>query len=295
MAIMNGRQLAQERLLDAAALVLDAYYKAPLATSRLDQQALVLTDEEILPLLEVIEKTAEKMGGFDAIREEFMPLYMDYVCFREAIDKGCSPVVLLLGANLSKPDLGWDCGACGFKTCGQMAKHFKSEGGPGRVGAGPSCAWKVMDYGIACDYACAAAWQLNLENRIEGTMGMVAGALGYMDGVTSVLALPLGPVSEFWYYNRPTLEKIVTVESHQASLRSNVPQHFMMFAGDLRPTMKSDGKWWENPPEYLNVGADPEFVEKDQQNKMALIQSVMEVVPKVEAMKETLKAKTATK
>ena len=39
-------------------------------------------------------------------------------------------------ADLSKADLGWDCGACGFKTCGELIKHFRKKGGQGRVGAG---------------------------------------------------------------------------------------------------------------------------------------------------------------
>ena len=289
MAIFNGREFAQDKLLDASALVLDAYFKAPLTTSRLNQQATVLTGEEILPLLEVLEKTSEKMGGDDALKEIWLPLYADYIAFREAIDKGCSPVILLLGADLIKPDVGWDCGACGFKTCGEMFKYFKSDGGPGRLAAGPSCVWKAMDFGIACDYACASAWQLNLENRIEGTMGSIANALGYMDDVSFVLALPLGPVSEFWYYNRPTLDKVITAESHQSFIRSNIPQHFMRFAGDLNPPMKADGKWWEKPPEYLSIGPDPEGDAKAQENKMAMFESIMEVRPKVEAMKESLK------
>jgi len=292
MAIVDGRSFAQEQLWQSAALVLNAYYKAPLVTSRLDQKALLLSGEELMPMLDLIETLSKKVGGHEATQNIFFPLYMDYLAYRVAIEKGQSPVLLLLGANLAKADLGWDCGACGFATCGEMMKHFQEQGGLGRMIVGPSCAWKSLDWGIACDYACAAAWEINLENRIEGTFGLVAYALGYMDDVTATMALPLGPVTEFWYYNRPTMGQVVTPEKQAQLLRNNVPVHWVMFAGDLKPPMKGYGPWWEKPTEYLKVEPDPEYTEFQEKNKMILLEAVMEVRPKVEAIKQKLKEKT---
>jgi len=291
MAMMDGRDFAQQKLEDNAALVLNAYYKAPLATSRLDQKAMILSGEEMMPLLELIEKLATKVGGHEATQNIFFPLYMDYLAIRVAIDEGRAPVILLLGANLAKADLGWDCGACGFATCGELAQHFKKHSGMGRIVSGPSCAWKAMDWGIACDYACAAAWELNLENRIESTFGLLAHALGYLDDVTAVMALPLGPVRELWYYNRPTMAKVLTPELQTTVLRNSVSVHYEMFSADLRPAMKGDGPWWERPPEYLSVGADPEYTAFQQKNKSLILEAVMEVRPKVQAMKKKMIAK----
>lgn len=292
MAMMDGQTFAQEKLLDNAALVLNAYFKAPLTTSRLNQKAMILSGEDMMPLLEVIEVLAEKVGGHEATLNIFAPLYMDYLAYKVAIDEGQSPVLLLLGADLARADLGWDCGACGFPTCGELARHYKKSGGLGRMMAGPSCAWKSMDWGIACDYACAAAWELNMENRIEGTYGLLANALGYLDDVSAVLALPLGPVKEFWYYNRPTMGKVNTPEVQAALLRNNVSIHYMMFAGDLKPPMKGEGAWWERPPEYGNIGPDPEYTEFQQKNAGLMLEAVMEVRPKVEAMKQKMIEKT---
>jgi uncharacterized ferredoxin-like protein len=292
MTMMDGRAFAQEKLMDNAALVLNAYYKAPLTTSRLNQKAVIVSGEETQPLLDVIDVLAEKVGGHEATQNIFAPLYMDYLAYKVAIDRGESPALLLLGADLAKADLGWDCGACGFATCGELTRYFKKDGGGmGRMMVGPSCAWKSLDWGIACDYACAAAWELNMENRIEGTMGLLAYALGYMEDVTAVMALPLGPVTEFWYYNRPTMKDFITPEAQAELLRNNISVHYEMFAGDLKPPMKGEGKWWERPPEYGSVGPDPEYTEFQQRNRGLMFEAVMEVRPKVEAMKKKLASK----
>ncbi len=291
MTMMDGRAFAQEKLLDNAGLVLNAYYKAPLTTSKLNQKAMILSGEDMNPLLDVIEVLADKVGGDEAVQNMFAPLYMDYLAYRTAIDEGQAPVLLLLGADLARADLGWDCGACGFPTCGELTKHFKKNSGMGRMMVGPSCAWKSLDWGIACDYACAAAWELNMENRIEGTYGLLANALGYLDDVTAVMALPLGPVREFWYYNRPTMGKVITAEVQAELLRNNVAVHYEMFAGDLKPPMKGEGAWWERPPEYGSVGPDAEYTAFQQKNAGLMFEAVMEVRPKVEAMKKKQQSK----
>jgi hypothetical protein len=101
MTLMDGA-FAQEKSVDNAALVLNAYYQAPLTTSRLNQKAMIVSGEELLPLLEVIEVRAEKL----------------------AVDEGHSPVPLT-GADLAKADLSWDRGACGFPSYVEFTKHFK--------------------------------------------------------------------------------------------------------------------------------------------------------------------------
>ena len=148
-----------------------------------------------------------------------------------------------------------------------------------------------MDFGIACDYACAAAWELNMENRIEGTIGSLAKALGYIDDCTAVFALPLGPVREFWYYNRPTMSGVLSPENQVEMLRNNMPNHWMMFAGDLRPPMKGEN-WWMKQPEYLSVGTDEAYTESKAKNAAYLLEAVMAVRPKVEEMKQKMNEKT---
>lgn len=292
MGLKDGREFAQEKLLNAAGLVLNAYFKAPLITSRLSQKAVVVYGEEMMPMFDLIETIQAKMG-IEATKNAFFPLYLDYVCYKRAMEEGYPPVVLILGANLSKADLGWNCGACGFSTCGEFAKYFKEHGGFGRLGTGPSCAWKMVDYGIACDYACAAAWELNIENRIQATFGLVAELLGYIDNVTATLALPIGPPKEFWWYNRPVMEEVMGSDEQIVQFyRNNYTVHFQMFSSDLRPPVKNDGPWWEKEREFTRIGPDKDYT--DFQKKVTEIfgEAVAEVRPKVEAIKQRLKEQT---
>ncbi len=288
MGLIEGNAYAQKRLLDVAGHVLHAYFKTPQVTSRLGQKAVIVHGEELKPMLEFVEALESKLGG-DAAKNTFFPLYVDYMCFKKAIEQGYPPVVLMLGADLGKADLGWDCGACGFPTCAEFNKFKKEEGGLGRIGAGPSCAWKSFDYGAACDYACAAAWECNVENRILGTFGMVGFALGYLDDVTANLALSLGPPVEFWWYNRPSLAEWRDYESINEQLRNNYTLHYQMFSSDLRPPVKQDGAWWEKEREYGTVAQEKEYSEYQDRLFGVVMETIMEVRPKVEAHKQKMR------
>jgi uncharacterized ferredoxin-like protein len=284
MSMIEGRALAQERLLDAAGHVLHAYFKAPQVTGRLDAKALLVEGEDFAPMLEFLERLQDKLGP-EAMKDTFFPMYVDYMCFRTAIDEGQPPVVLLLGANLGAGDLAWDCGACGFGRCADFNRYKKEHGGIGRLGAGPACAWKNFDYGMACDYACAAAWELNVENRILGTFGLVSFALGYLEDVTATVALALGPAVELWWYNRPSLAKWRDQEHISEMFRRNYTVHHQMFSSDLRPRVKHDGAWWEGAPEYVRIGPDEEYARHQERIQGLLVETALEVRPKVDELK----------
>jgi len=289
MSLIEGRAFAQERLLDAAGHVLHAYFKAPQVTGRLNQKAVLVQGDEFAPMLEFLERLQKKLGS-EAMKDTFFPMYVDYMCFKAAIDQGQPPVVLVLGADLGAGDLAWDCGACGFGRCAEFNRYKKEHGGLGRLGMGPSCAWKNFDYGMACDYACAAAGQMNVENRILGTFGLVSFALGYLDDVTATVALALGPAVELWWYNRPSLAKWRDDEHISEMFRRNYAFHHQMFSSDLRPAVKQDGAWWEKPPEYVRVGTDEEYAEYQARLQGMMLETVLEVRPKVDAIKSNLKA-----
>lgn len=284
MAIFEGAAFAQDRLMDAAGHILHAYYKAPLVTSRLNQKAVLVRGEEFFPMLEFVDRLQEKLG-IEATQNAFFPLYVDYMTIKTAFQEGRSPVMLILGADLARADLGWDCGACGFATCGEFNNFKKEHGGIGRLGAGPSCAWKNFDFGMCCDYACAAAWEMNIDNRILGTFGLLAYVLGYLENVTCTLVLVLGPVGELWWYSRPSLGKWRTHEHLQAHFRNNYTVHFQMFSSDLRPAVKQDGNWWEKEAEFVRVAPDAKYIEYKKQIRDRFMEAAMEVRPKVDAIK----------
>ncbi len=288
MTMIDGKAFSQERLLDVAGHVLQAYFKAPQTTVRSDKKAMVVSGEEAKPIIEFVEKLEAKLGT-EAVKNAFFPLYVDYQCVKVATDNGYPPVILLLGADLTKADLGWNCGSCGFQTCGEFTKYKKKHGGMGRHSAGPSCSWKTLDYGLACDYACAAAGELNVDNRILGSLGFICDALGYMDDVSITLAYVLGPPEELWWYNRPSLKKWSTPEQHKDLLRNNYTFHYQMFSTDLKPQVKKGDSWWEEPEEFVKIGPDKEFTEFKGKIGDAIGETIVELRPKVEDLKSKMK------
>lgn len=291
MPMLDGKQFADEKLLDAAGHILHAYYKAPQTTGRLDSKAVVVYGEELNPMLEMIEKMDKKLAG--AAKELFFPLYVDYQCVKQAIEQGYAPIMLILGADGSKANLGWDCGACGFPTCNEFNRYAKDNTGMGLAAYGPNCVWKGFDYGMACDYACASAWELNIENRILSTFGLIATLLGYLDGTTNNLALALGPQKDLWWYSRPSLAKWLDKDLLEGMMQKNYTNFFQMFSTKLNPRVKKDGAWWDEEPEIsVAIGPDDNYADRQAEIQGIIMESVIEVRPKVEEMKEKLKAKT---
>ena len=288
MAMLEGKNHAHEGLLQAASLVLNAYYKAPMVTSRVKLRSLVLTREDFQPMIELVGRMEESLGR-EGASSVFFPLYMDYLCYREAFQRPDPPVVLVLGANLMTSELGWNCGACGFASCAEFNRFSKESGGMGMFGGGPSCAWKVIDYCIAVDYACSAAHQLSLENRIQATFGAVAYLLGYLEDCSMVLTLPLGPVTELWYYNRPSLAKLSTYSECVQLMRQNYTWMFQMFSSNMHPWVKDDGPWWEKEHtgrDTVKVAHDPELEQKILAARGKLLEYTIELRQKVQEMKQ---------
>jgi len=243
MTMIDGRRHAHEGLLAAASQVLQAYYKAPQCTSRTKLLSMVVSGDELRPMVELVGALEDSLGR-EGAASVFFPLYMDYLCYKEALQRDDPPVVLILGANLMHSELGWNCGACGFKSCAEFNRFSKESGGMGLFGGGPSCAWKTIDFCIAVDYACAAAHLLNIENRVQATFGAVAYLLGYLEDASMVLTLPLGPIAELWYYNRPSMTRLATYQEWVKLMRQNYTLMFQMFSSNMHPWVKDDGPWW---------------------------------------------------
>ena len=196
MAVYDGAKEAQDHLLDAARGVVQAYMKAPQITGRVALKSVILTGDDLLPIMEMFDELG-KIVNFINISAE---------SYRKAYEAGQAPVLVLLGADVSKSELAWDCGSCGFKTCAEFNAFSKKNRGMGKIFGGPSCNWKYMDYNVAACWACDAASRLNIENRLEGSSGLISQILGYMADCSVVNGLPLGPCTDIWYYSRPSFK-----------------------------------------------------------------------------------------
>jgi uncharacterized ferredoxin-like protein len=235
MARYIGKEAAQDHLLDVAKHVVHAVYKAPQITGRLKLQTEIITGEDLVPIIE----------GLGVLAKVSQFVYWDYITFKELYEAGNPPVLVLIGAVCAVSEMNWNCGACGFATCAEFNRYAKENRGTGLIGGGPCCNWKVLDLGIACDWACAAAWQYNVDNRVQGSSGGVAGALGYLQGCTNVMGLPLGPSREMVWYSRDIMNRKFSYQQHINTMLASIPTHFMAFPGGGRPVFKAADRWWE--------------------------------------------------
>lgn len=260
MALYDGRQTIIENTLEIAKLCAQAAHKASHITGRVEIKTMIVTGDDILPIIEVMEAFAQVMP----------PAGGDAMFMRLAYDQGRMPTLLLIGADLRKSDVGYDCGACGFDTCAEFNKYSREN--PASLGViyqGPSCIWKNIDYSISCSWACAAAWQCNITNRIQGTSGMAAQMMSCPEGCSTVLGLPIGPADEdLYWYNRPgkVFNELFSYEDMIRFFHNFISSYWETFPG-AKPMVKAKDKWWEEPHYVLRVVEDsPEEVSRFHQD-----------------------------
>lgn len=266
MAIYDGTQAAQEHLLAVAKHCAHAVLKAPQMTQRLRLKTEIVTGEDLLPVIEVYGEMA---------KASWVMRY-DYLVHKTAYEQGNPPVFLLIGADLTVSEMAWNCGACGFDTCVEFNRFSKQNRGMGGFTQGPSCNWKVIDYATACGWACAAAWQYNVENRIQFTAGAVFTLLGYMEDCSVLVGLPLGPCHDLWYYNRPSFTKEFEYDVWKDFMVKTVPNTFMGFPMSGIPPFKISDTFWKEPLKTITIGEQPELMPQIQE----ATQKFMEFVEK---------------
>jgi uncharacterized ferredoxin-like protein len=105
-----------------------------------------------------------------------------------------SGAVLLLSLENAQPP-GLNCGACGFKSCADLKTV------EGEEFAGPLCAWRLLDLGVALGSAVKTASLFNLDNRIMYRVGAVARKIGMMDGQI-VVGVPVSAAGKNIYFDR---------------------------------------------------------------------------------------------
>lgn len=241
MGHLIGKEYCLDHLLEVAKSIVLAIHKAPQITGKTQLEAEIIWGEDLEPIIEVLGPVG-KVARY---------VQWDYETIKRCYDKGESPVIINIGAKVNRSNLAWNCGACGFDTCKEFNQYSKDKGGGGQLG-GPSCNWKILDYAIACDWACAAAWQYNVDNRIMGSLGFALQVLNYLPNSDVKLGLALGPPRDMVYYNREEMHKTLNYEQDKADMIQCVPTMFTGFPGGGNPMYKTKQDWWA-PPEFLNV------------------------------------------
>ncbi|NMA54725.1 MAG: hypothetical protein GX952_02180 [Firmicutes bacterium] len=103
---------------------------------------------------------------------------------------------VLLVALANSQVTGLNCGACGFKTCAELPA---AAAGP--EFAGPLCAWRLLDLGIAIGSAVKTASILNADNRVMYRVGVAARRLGLLKGEI-VVGIPISASGKSIYFDR---------------------------------------------------------------------------------------------
>jgi uncharacterized ferredoxin-like protein len=112
---------------------------------------------------------------------------------RDGANVGDSAAVVLIGLKDGKA-VGLNCGACGFDTCLKPNTHDGTF-------AGPQCAYRLLDMGIALGSAVKTAGLLNVDNRIMYRAGAVAREMGLIDA-DFVMGIPLSATGKSIYFDR---------------------------------------------------------------------------------------------
>ena len=118
---------------------------------------------------------------------------------RDGRNVGESDACLLLGMR-REPTAGLDCGACGFATCAEML--MEDPGKNRTLFAGPNCAVRMADLGIAIGSAVKTASIHNVDNRVMYSAGVTALALGLLGDCTVGYGIPLKASGKNIFFDR---------------------------------------------------------------------------------------------
>ena len=253
MAVIDGNKMVQEDLLAAARAGASAALTAKTIAGT-PVQTVILTGKDVLPLIEILEALG-KVNTF---------IRTDAVVGRKAYDEGIPIIELLIGAEGTRSELGWNCGACGFNSCEEFNRASKKSRSRGIMALGPNCNWKALDFGIASTSAAAAIAAMNIECRVQGTYGVAAGLLGHLGSCSLSIGITLGPVKASVWFNRVDLKDSFTLAEHEQFIKNTLPQLFVAFCGSGHPQIKHRPDWAAEP-KFWKETADPEFMAKQQE------------------------------
>jgi formate dehydrogenase beta subunit len=237
-----------------------------------------IIDEVLAPPEEVpeVSPAQEALAGVDSPERAQIPLLtvkQRLAGFGE-VELGLDEKAALIETTrcIKCDQMGFDCGACGFKTCRESIANTQNRinetgGEPwGWLMKGPSCIWRAMELGISVDWATAAAHRYNVESRIAMVPATVFMRMGYMEGCSLVQVVPLGPCKERWYFEPGSgREDFRPFAAERKGQILQYPPLWIRFTGPGRDQgrrgVKVKDRWWEQPYTYLDIIEDEKFGE----------------------------------
>jgi uncharacterized ferredoxin-like protein len=121
---------------------------------------------------------------------------------RDAGNVAASDACIVIGVR-GNVSVGINCGACGYASCAAFEKASRTAKKRITPFAGPNCAVRMADLGIAVGSAAKTAQIHNVDNRIMYTAGSVALDLGFLGKECTVAyALPLSASGKNIFFDR---------------------------------------------------------------------------------------------
>ncbi len=189
MSLINSSQAEKEAVLTAAKLMMAAITTAPKGRGVSEVTSILLFDEE----KEHLARSMEEQNSHKATPVGFFK--------RDAQNIRKAAAVLLIGVKGTmpkKPEMPFNCGACGYPSCSEFMKTQKKKG---EDFVGPLCAFQVMDLGIALGVAAKMAGELNIDNRMMYSAGAAAMNLGLLKA-DLIIAIPLSVSEKNIFFDR---------------------------------------------------------------------------------------------
>lgn len=282
MAVINiNDKEQQQKIVTDIGLRAAAAAQGAQRMTNLKIKSVLLTGEDIANIKDALLPLCGDDGRLN------MYMYGDWKVLDE-ITKNDEPfAILVVGADASSSSLGWNCGACGFKTCGEFNKFSKENAGRGTAQGGPCCMWQLVDFGGAVCSAGASVYESGLPTRVHTSFGSMSCALGYID-TPQALGISIGPWKySTWdeWYNRPRMKGTFNMSDVKSDLMRCYPTLFAGFNGRGRPVAKTDANFTANGI-YFGAEFDEEYENKRKAAGAKFAQNAAEIRAKIAARKE---------
>jgi uncharacterized ferredoxin-like protein len=190
MSIIRSSQAEQEAIVTVAKLIMAAVTTAPKTRGISAITSALIQGEE----KENFAKAMEEHGKVKAFNGEFF--------IRDAKSVRQSAAILLIGVKGTtpkRPEKPFNCGSCGFETCGEFIRAKKEKRGEDFVG--PICSFQAVDLGVAIGVAAKMAAELGIDNRLMYTAGAAAMDLDLLDS-DMIIGLPLSISQKNIFFDR---------------------------------------------------------------------------------------------
>ena len=189
MAKFKAEEVEKEAVLMVAKMMASSARTAPKGRGVDTIETMIVEGDDLKNLASAMERNAAEQ------LPHLSPLFI-----RDAGSVRKSGCVLLIGVTGTpkKIEVAPDCGACGYKNCQQLLKARIKQG---REYNGPNCVFQALDLGIALASAAKVASELNVDNRMMHTVGVVAKQLNLLDSDV-IIGIPLSVTGKNPYFDR---------------------------------------------------------------------------------------------